>query len=278
MANRKTKPTSPGRRFGTYQLREELSGDGPTKSLIEGKKRSSGRNAAGRITSRHRGGGAKRLLPAHRLQAHQGRRARQGRDDRVRPQPQRLHRAAQLRRRREALHPRPAGAGGRRRGRLGRGRRHHTGQRAAARPDPDRHRRPQRRADARPGRPPRPRRRHRDPGGRQGGADGLAAAALLGGADGPRRVPRHGRLPDQRRAPEREVGQGRPQPPPQQAPPDPRRRHEPGGPPARRRRGPPHSRRPPGDPVGQADARLPDPQEGQEVRRADRPRPRRKKR
>ena len=26
MANRKTKPTSPGRRFGTYQLREELTG------------------------------------------------------------------------------------------------------------------------------------------------------------------------------------------------------------------------------------------------------------
>ena len=25
MANRKTKPTSPGRRFGTYQLREELT-------------------------------------------------------------------------------------------------------------------------------------------------------------------------------------------------------------------------------------------------------------
>ena len=39
MANRKTKPTSPGRRFGTYQLREELSGDQPTKSLVEGKKR-----------------------------------------------------------------------------------------------------------------------------------------------------------------------------------------------------------------------------------------------
>ncbi|HZA59035.1 MAG TPA: 50S ribosomal protein L2 [Solirubrobacterales bacterium] len=60
MANRKTKPTSPGRRFGTYQLREELSGDQPTKSLTKGKKRSSGRNAAGRVTSRHRGGGAKR--------------------------------------------------------------------------------------------------------------------------------------------------------------------------------------------------------------------------
>jgi large subunit ribosomal protein L2 len=60
MANRKTRPTSPGRRFGTYQIREELSGKGPSKRLTEGKKRSSGRNSDGRVTSRHRGGGAKR--------------------------------------------------------------------------------------------------------------------------------------------------------------------------------------------------------------------------
>jgi large subunit ribosomal protein L2 len=60
VANRKTKPTSPGRRFGTYQVREELSGDGPSKRLTKGKKRSSGRNTDGRVTSRHRGGGAKR--------------------------------------------------------------------------------------------------------------------------------------------------------------------------------------------------------------------------
>ena len=60
MANRKTKPTSPGRRFGTYQLREELTGDGPEKSLMKGKQRSGGRNVNGRVTSRHRGGGAKR--------------------------------------------------------------------------------------------------------------------------------------------------------------------------------------------------------------------------
>jgi large subunit ribosomal protein L2 len=60
VANRKTRPTSPGRRFGTYQVREELSGDGPSKRLTKGKKRSSGRNTDGRVTSRHRGGGAKR--------------------------------------------------------------------------------------------------------------------------------------------------------------------------------------------------------------------------
>ncbi len=60
MANRKTRPTSPGRRFGTYQVREELSGAEPSKRLTKGKKRSSGRNSDGRVTARHRGGGAKR--------------------------------------------------------------------------------------------------------------------------------------------------------------------------------------------------------------------------
>jgi len=60
MANRKTRPTSPGRRFGTYPIREELTGDDPAKGLTAGKKRSSGRNTDGRVTARHRGGGAKR--------------------------------------------------------------------------------------------------------------------------------------------------------------------------------------------------------------------------
>jgi large subunit ribosomal protein L2 len=60
MANRKTKPTSPGRRFGTYPMREELSGAEPTKSLTKGKTSSGGRNSKGRVTARHRGGGAKR--------------------------------------------------------------------------------------------------------------------------------------------------------------------------------------------------------------------------
>jgi large subunit ribosomal protein L2 len=60
MAMRKTKPTSPGRRFATYQVREELTGARPQKSLTEGKGRSGGRNTRGRVTARHRGGGAKR--------------------------------------------------------------------------------------------------------------------------------------------------------------------------------------------------------------------------
>jgi len=60
MAMRKTKPTSPGRRFSTYPQREELSGAKPNKKLTKGKTSSGGRNSRGRVTARHRGGGAKR--------------------------------------------------------------------------------------------------------------------------------------------------------------------------------------------------------------------------
>src|ERR671922_519858 len=60
MANRKTKPTSPGRRFATFPLREQLTADEPERKLTEGLRKSGGRNGRGRITSRHRGGGAKR--------------------------------------------------------------------------------------------------------------------------------------------------------------------------------------------------------------------------
>ena len=60
MAIRKTKPTSPGRRFATYQVREQITATEPERKLTEGLNKSGGRNVNGRITSRHRGGGAKR--------------------------------------------------------------------------------------------------------------------------------------------------------------------------------------------------------------------------
>jgi large subunit ribosomal protein L2 len=60
MAMRKTKPTSPGRRFATYQIRDDVTTDAPHKALTEGAGKSGGRNTHGRVTSRHRGGGAKR--------------------------------------------------------------------------------------------------------------------------------------------------------------------------------------------------------------------------
>jgi large subunit ribosomal protein L2 len=61
MPIRKPKPTSPGRRFVMYPDFAELTRSEPEKSLTEGLKKSGGRNTNGRKTSRHRGGGAKRL-------------------------------------------------------------------------------------------------------------------------------------------------------------------------------------------------------------------------
>jgi large subunit ribosomal protein L2 len=61
MPIRNPKPTSPGRRFVTYLDNSELTKKEPEKSLVEGLTKSGGRNAHGRKTSRHRGGGAKRL-------------------------------------------------------------------------------------------------------------------------------------------------------------------------------------------------------------------------
>ena len=61
MPIRRPKPTSPGRRFSTYPDFAEVTRSEPEKSLVEGLKKSGGRNSNGRKTSRHRGGGAKRL-------------------------------------------------------------------------------------------------------------------------------------------------------------------------------------------------------------------------
>ncbi len=60
MGVKKLKPTSPGRRFQTVSDFETVTRSKPEKALLAKKKRSSGRNTHGRITSRHRGGGHKR--------------------------------------------------------------------------------------------------------------------------------------------------------------------------------------------------------------------------
>jgi len=57
------KPTSPGRRNMTgIDYRNLLTTSKPEKSLTRGGKRDVGRNNAGRITVRHKGGGVKRLF------------------------------------------------------------------------------------------------------------------------------------------------------------------------------------------------------------------------
>src|SRR6201996_3634987 len=53
------RPVTPTRRFQTYLTREDISKQTPEKSLVEGKKRSGGRDSRGRISSRFIGGGAK---------------------------------------------------------------------------------------------------------------------------------------------------------------------------------------------------------------------------
>src|SRR5690554_5483378 len=60
MATKKYKPITPGRRAMTGYTFEEITKKEPEKSLVVSLKSSGGRNAGGRITIRHRGGGHKR--------------------------------------------------------------------------------------------------------------------------------------------------------------------------------------------------------------------------
>jgi len=59
MALKTYKPTSPGRRGMTGSTFEEITRSEPEKSLLAPKNKKAGRNAQGRLTVRHRGGGAK---------------------------------------------------------------------------------------------------------------------------------------------------------------------------------------------------------------------------
>ncbi len=60
MAVKRFKPTSPGRRFATVSTFEEITRKKPEKSLLAPLYKKAGRNAYGRMTVRHRGGGHKR--------------------------------------------------------------------------------------------------------------------------------------------------------------------------------------------------------------------------
>ena len=149
MAIKKHKPTSPGRRFATWNDNAEVTKTEPEKSLVEGLKKSGGRNAHGRITSRHRGGGAKR-----KYRKIDFKRLKDGVPAKVAAIEYDPNRTAHI----ALLHYvdgdkryilAPAAAARRRDGDVGADRGDRGRQRAAAGADPDRHRRPQRRADAR---------------------------------------------------------------------------------------------------------------------------------
>jgi len=62
MGVKQYKPTSPGRRGATGYTFEEITKVRPEKSLLLPLKKKAGRNNQGRVTVRHRGGGAKRRL------------------------------------------------------------------------------------------------------------------------------------------------------------------------------------------------------------------------
>ncbi len=60
MAIKTYKPTSPARRFVTTSTFEEITTTKPERALLRAKPNKAGRNADGRITVRHKGGGVKR--------------------------------------------------------------------------------------------------------------------------------------------------------------------------------------------------------------------------
>lgn len=62
MAVKQYKPTSPGRRGASGYSFDEITKSRPEKSLLLPLKKTGGRNSGGRVTIRHRGGGAKRQL------------------------------------------------------------------------------------------------------------------------------------------------------------------------------------------------------------------------
>jgi large subunit ribosomal protein L2 len=61
MALKKLKPVTPGTRFYSISSFEEITKSEPEKSLLKPLKKTGGRNNTGRITSRRRGGGHKRM-------------------------------------------------------------------------------------------------------------------------------------------------------------------------------------------------------------------------
>ena len=190
MPVRKYKPTRPGRRFMSVSTFEEVTKTEPEKSLLEPVKKTGGRNNNGRITTRHQGGGHKR-----RYRVIDFKRLKDGVPAKVAAieyDPNRSARIALLHYAdgAKAYILAPARLASARSSSPARGG-HQAGQRAAAREHPDRHARPQRRAEAGPGRP--------DGAQRRGGVqlvakdERLRRPAAAVGRDAPRaaHVPRH---------------------------------------------------------------------------------------
>ena len=274
MPVRRFKPTSPGRRFMTVSDFAEITKSKPEKALTEKLTKKGGRNANGRITTRHQGGGHKR-----RYRVIDFKRTKDGVPAKVAAieyDPNRSARIALLHyaRRLQGLHPRSGRAPRRLRG-------------AARAPAPTSS--PATRCRSRTSRPARssttssssPAAVARSPArpARASSSSprtrGYATLRLPSGEM--RRVlltcRAHGRPGRQRRPRQHHGRQGGAQPLARQAPDGPRLGDEPGRPSARRRRGQVEGWPPPGDAVGRPDARQAHPRQAQGIRQAHRPRP-----
>ncbi len=81
MAIKAYKPTSPGRRNMTVSAFDDITRTEPERSLLAPLKSRGGRNNAGKLTVRHRGGGHKRRYRCDRFPPRQVRRGRAGSTD-----------------------------------------------------------------------------------------------------------------------------------------------------------------------------------------------------
>jgi large subunit ribosomal protein L2 len=228
MGIRKYKPTTPGRRGASVSDFAEITRDHPEKSLVRPLHGKGGRNAHGRITTRHKGGGHKRAYRVIDFRRHD----KDGVNAKVAHieyDPNRTANIALLHyldgEKRYIIAPQG----------LSQGDVVESGANA----------------DIKPGNnlPLR-----NIPSGtvihavelRPGGGAKLARSA----GSSIQLLPRNGRRGGQRRAGQHQLGQGRPHAVEGQAPHRPRCRDEPGRPPARRRRGQDLRRPSPGQPVG----------------------------
>ena len=160
---------APGRRFVSYPDFAEITRTEPERSLVEGLKKTGGRNAHGRKTSRHRGGGAKRLYRMIDFKRRKDGVPAQGRArSSTTPTAPPTSRCCTTPTARSATSSRPQRLRVGMTVAVGRRRRHPRRQLPAAREHADRHRRPQRRADPGPRRPAGALRRRRRPADGQG--------------------------------------------------------------------------------------------------------------
>ena len=168
MPIRKYNPTSPGRRFQTVQLFDEVTTSESYKPLTEPLRKSGGRNNRGEVTSWWRGGGHKRNYRI--IDFKRDKRDIPATVATVEYDPNRSARIALLTyadgEKRYILQPLGLKVG--RHDRRRRQRRHPAGQCAAAEAHSARHRSAQRRAEGRQGRTDRPQRRLVGAGRRQG--------------------------------------------------------------------------------------------------------------